>query len=168
MTDQIKQLQARYEPLEDRILFKLHTENQQRLQAWITRRYLQLLLPTIQGQHPETGQSILSQKSSAIYQAASEKGQLEADYNAPYQEPEQVSEPLGNRPILLTKLTLKGLETAKPQLVLEPEVGAGIQLSYQAELMGALIKVFHQATEAANWQLNLDPILSMPESSTLQ
>lgn len=168
MTDQIKQLQARYDPLEDRILFKLHTENQQRLQAWITRRYLRLLLPTLQGQHPQTGQSILPQKSLAMHQAASEKSQIEADYETRYQEPEQIHNPLGEAPILLTKLTLKGLETATPHLVLEPEVGLGIQMGYQAELMGSLVKIFYQAIEAADWQLNLDPLLSSPETMTLQ
>lgn len=168
MSDHIKQIQARYEPLEDRILFKLHTENQQSLQAWITRRYLQLLLPTLQGKHPQSGQAILSRKSLALYQAAAEKGQLEANYNAPYQEPEQASEPLGKTPILLTKLTLKGLETPSPQLILEPETGAGIQFSYEAEFMGTLLDVFIKAIDAANWQLSLDPLLSTPESLTLQ
>jgi len=168
MSDQIKQIQARYEPLEDRILFRLHTEQQHQLGAWITRRYLQLLLPTLQGQHPQTGQAILSQKSLAMHQAAAEKGQLEAYYDTPYQQPIQGGNPLGGAPILLTKLTLKGLGTDTPLLVLEPEEGAGIQVSYQPELMGALIKVFHQATEAANWHLQMDPILTIPESLTLQ
>lgn len=168
MPNHIQQIQARYDPLEDRILFKLLTDSQQQLQAWITRRYLQLLLPTLQGKHPQSGQAILSQKSLALYQAAAEKGQHEADYASPYQAPQQPSEPLGNTPILLTKLTLKGLETDSPQLLLEPESGSGIQMSYQAELMGALLKVFTQAIDSASWQLDLDPLLSVPESLTLQ
>lgn len=168
MSNHIQQIQASYNPIEDRILFKLYTDNEQQLQAWITRRFLQLLLPTLQGKHPQSGQAILSQKALALYQAAAEKCQLEADYTAPYQAPQQASEPLGKHPILLTKLTLKGLETDSPLLLLEPGTGPGIQMGYQAELMGALLKVFTQAIDSANWQLSLDPLLSVPESLTLQ
>ncbi|MDX1796981.1 MAG: hypothetical protein R3219_09665, partial [Hydrogenovibrio sp.] len=74
MSNQIKQIQANYHPVEDRILFKIHTDNQQIFQAWITRRYLKLLMPVLQGQHPETGKPLMtdSENTSAEEQSSEE------------------------------------------------------------------------------------------------
>jgi hypothetical protein len=168
MSDQIKQIQATYQPIEDRILFQLHTQQQQCLQAWITRRYLKLLIPALQGQHPQTGEAIVQNEHPAERQLRQEKAQLEGDFDKPYEEPENLEHPLGNSPILLAKMTFRNLDSPTPQLVLEPEEGAGIQLGYNPELMGVLLTVFGKALNNSDWTLDLEPLLDLPDNITLQ
>lgn len=168
MSDQIKQIQATYQPIEDRILFQLHTQQQQCMQAWITRRYLKLLIPALQGQHPQTGETIVQHQHPAERQLRQEKAQLEGDFEKPYEEPENLEHPLGDTPILLAKMTFRNLDGPEPQLALEPDEGAGIQLGYNPELMGVLLKVLSKALTKADWSLDLEPILDMPDNFTLQ
>ncbi|BBP42405.1 hypothetical protein [Thiosulfativibrio zosterae] len=167
MPSSIQQIQASFDPIEDRILLRLHTGDQS-LQAWLTRRYTQLLIPALQGQHPKTGAPLLPAKQHAMAQMSSQKMQQEGNFDSPYQEPETVEKPLGEVPILLAKMTFKDLEGDNPQIVLEPDQGKGIALSYRPELTGALSKILQQAILKADWQLVLDPILQLPEQVTLQ
>lgn len=168
MSDQIKQIQASYQPLEDRILLKLHTSGEQEMQAWITRRYLKLLIPALQGQHPKTGEPMFSQKESELNQMQQQQIQKEGNYDDAYEAPENANSPLGSEPILLAQITFKGLKGDAPQLALEPEKGAGIALSYQSQLMGALMKILNQAVDKADWAIELTPMMDVPENVTIQ
>lgn len=168
MSDQIKQIQASYQPLEDRILLKLHTSAEQEMQAWITRRYLKLLIPALQGQHPQTGEPMFSQKETELHQMKQQQAQNEGNYDDAYDAPEDAQTPLGNEPILLAKITFKGLKGESPQLALEPENGSGIALSYQSQLMGALMKILNQAIQKADWSIELTPMMDVPDNVTIQ
>lgn len=168
MSDQIKQIQASYHPIEDRILFRLHTQQRQCLQAWITRRFLNLLIPALQGQHPQTGEAIVGNTHPAEHALRQEKAQLEGDFEQHYEAPDEMEYPLGETPILLSKMTFRNLNSAEAQLVLEPEEGAGIQLNYNPELTGVLLKILAKALNKADWRLALDPLMELPENMTLQ
>lgn len=168
MTNQIKQIQASYHPLEDRILIKLHTDQQQKIHAWMTRRFVKLLIPALQGQHPKTGQPMLDNAEQMTQEIEQQKAQMGTQFDSDYDEPEFAEAPLGEDPILLAKITFKGLGSEYPQLLLEPETGSGISLSYNAQLTGTLLKLFTQALKQSDWSLELKPILELPENTTLQ
>lgn len=166
MSAAIQQIQATFSPTEDRILLKLHT-GEHSLQAWLTRRYVKLLIPALHGQHPQTGEPLFSPSKQALVAMSSQKIQQEGNYEAPYEEPETVTKPLGEHPILLVKMTFKDMASDNPQIVLEPEAGKGIVLSYRAELMGALLKILQQAMSQAEWNLEMPPILELPPANLL-
>lgn len=168
MTDQIHQIQASYQPLEDRILLNIKTLNQQVYAAWVTRRYLQLLLPALHGHHPTSHEPLFDQKQSLVNQLKNESSQLSNAFNKPYEPPEHAEYPLGETPILLAKITFKALNSADPLVLLEPHSGSGIALPFQAELLGALLTIFGQALEAADWQLDVKPIMQLPQQMRLQ
>lgn len=168
MSDTVSQIQASYHPSEDRILLNIKTLNDQVYLAWITRRFLKLLIPVLHGQHPTTGKSLFDEKTSHIQQAQKEKTQLSGDYESQYLKPEDPQYPLGEEPILLAKITFKDIYSEKGSLALEPEKGQGILLPYHPELLGPLIKIFAKALEPADWELDLDPILTVPEQTSLQ
>lgn len=164
MSETIKQIQASFNPTEDRLLLKLHTGNQ-KIQAWITRRYLKLLIPALQGQHPKTGKPLFSPKQQALVEMSQQATPSSAAFEAPYEEPEQADMPLGDHPILLAKLTFKDLESDSPELVLEPEVGVGIGLSFKPAMVSALTKIIGQAVQSAEWDLDVNPAMSLPEGT---
>lgn len=169
MSDQIKQIQATYLPIEDRILLQLKTEQTDNLQAWITRRYIKLLLPLLQGQHPETGQSFL--KDEQLEQLLS----IDSDHppkvitsfekDFPHVDTHQYE--LGDQPILLSKITFKeSLE--QPMLLLEPEEGSGLMLSYQPSLIKALMGLLQQTLNKSQWSIDESFVHQLPINTTLQ
>lgn len=168
MSDTVSQIQASYHATEDRILLNIKTLNEQIYLAWITRRFLKLLIPVLHGQHPTTGKALFDEKTSHIQQAQREKTHLSGDYESAYIKPENPIYPLGETPILLAKITFKDIQSGKGSLALEPDKGQGILLPYHPDILGPLIKIFAKALESADWDLNLDPILSVPEQTSLQ
>ncbi|MDX1351777.1 MAG: hypothetical protein R3254_02105 [Thiomicrorhabdus sp.] len=168
MSEKINQIQASYYPAEDRILLKIKTLNNQVYLAWITRRFMKLLIPVLHGQHPTTGKSLFDEKQSQVQQLEKEKNQLSGDYESEYQVPDNADYPLGETPILLAKITFKDIYGDNAQLAFEPEEGQGIILPYHADLLGPLIKIFSQALNASDWALDLDPILEVPKETRLQ
>ena len=129
---------------------------------------MRLLIPALQGQHPQTGEALFSSEQSIANQMRSEAAQVEGDFDTGYQEPEAPEFPLGQEPILLTRITFKELGSDHPELNLEPESGPGIGLPFQPDVLGILLKIFSQALNSANWQLDLEPILQLPKDSRLQ
>lgn len=168
MSNKISQIQASYNPSEDRILLKIKTLNEQVYLAWITRRFMKLFLPVLHGQHPNTGDSLFDEKTTFIQQAQKEQTQMEGDYSSAFEAPDNPQYPLGEEPILLAKITFKDIYTENGSLVLEPEKGQGIILPYHADLLGPLIKIFAQALNTSEWALQLDPIMDVPEKTSLQ
>lgn len=168
MSDKINQIQASYHPLEDRILLKIKTLNEQVYLAWITRRFMKLLIPVLHGQHPTSGKSLFDEKKSQLQQLDKDKTQLTGDYESEYKAPESPDYPLGEAPILLAKITFKDIYSDNAQLVFEPEKGQGIILPFHADILGPLIKIFSQALHASDWALDLDPILEVPQETRLQ
>ncbi|MDG6778700.1 hypothetical protein QCB44_08290 [Thiomicrorhabdus sp. zzn3] len=166
MSDVISQIQASYQTIEDRILLKIKTHNEQVYSAWITRRYLTLLIPALQGQHPQTGETLFSNEQTT--ETPTQETPLDSDFGQNYQESEQADYPLGKEPILLSKITFKGLGSDFPQLNLEPESGPGIGLPLQPQILSILLKIFSHALQAADWQLELEPILQLPPQTRLQ
>ena len=168
MTNKISQIQATYNSTEDRILLKVKTLNEQVYLAWITRRFVKLLVPILHGQHPNTGIPLFDAKTAQIKQLEKQQTQMSGDYDTKYTEPEKAEYPLGEKPILLAKITFKNLQSENGQLIFEPETGQGILLPYHADLLGPLIKVFSQALITAEWGLELEPILEVPSEVRLQ
>lgn len=167
MSDATSQIQAAYNALEDRILLNIKTHNDQLYSAWITRRYMSLLIPALQGQHPQTGETLFGGRK--LNMAAAAKHEMaDNDFESDFVPPEDPHYPLGQTPILLTRITFKGLDSDNPQLNLEPEEGLGIALPFQPQLMNILWKVFSQALNSAEWQLDLKAILQLPSTGSLQ
>ncbi|WP_029408585.1 hypothetical protein [Thiomicrorhabdus sp. Milos-T2] len=166
MSDKINQIQASYNPAEDRILLNIKTLNEQVYLAWITRRFMKIFIPVLHGQHPTNGQALFDEKKSQISEIEKQKTQLLGDYESEYKKPENPNYPLGESPILLAKITFKEIYSENAQLVLEPESGQGIVLPYHSDLLGPLIKIFSQALNSSDWSLDIDPILEVPKETT--
>lgn len=166
MSDKINQIQASYNPAEDRILLNIKTLNEQVYRAWITRRFMKIFIPVLHGQHPTSGQALFDEKKAQISEIEKQKTQLLGDYESEYKKPESPNYPLGETPILLAKITFKDIYSENAQLILEPEEGQGIILPYHAELLGPLIKIFSQALKTSEWALDIDPILEVPKETT--
>lgn len=167
MTDAISQIQAAYEPLEDRILLNITTLNQQVYSVWLTRRYLKLLIPALQGKHPRTGSVLLSDEEFGLMHQTLTDQEFDSKVYSVYTLPKEAEFPLGEEAVILAKIGFTDLNTAHPIIELNPEQGAGFTLPYEAPVLKLLLKVLKQALKRANWQLEMDDSLEQPEQHLL-
>ena len=167
MTDAIAHVQATYEPLEDRILLNIATQNQQVFSAWITRRYLRLLIPALQGKHPRTRIPLLTDESLAQMYSKESDTDPRSEIFDQYEVNDETQYPLGEQPIILVKIAFNALDTNKPLMELNPNEGPGFALPYEAYVIKLLLKVLHQALPRAEWDVELDEGLELPDPEQL-
>lgn len=162
MSQAIKQLQLLYNSNEDRILLSIATPTDQVMRAWITRRYVKILVPALQGLNPQTLKPMvdIAQQSEAE----------DANYNleSEFSEPENAKFPLGNQPIILNSLRFVKKESEIARLALEPKTGSGILLNLYPPFARALQNQLAGAIIKADWQLDLDPMVGFASSHRLQ
>ena len=166
MSDQINQIQATYDALEDRILLKFKTLNEEVYLAWVSRRFCKLLLPVLQGRHPQNGQQLLEPTEDLEREFAQEKAQLAGDYSSPYQAPEKPKFPLGETPILLAQISFTHLNSKQATFRLEPNHGQGLALPFHPQLLGPLLKILTQAIEKTDWDLGNEMLYQMPAADS--
>ena len=167
MSDTIKQLHASYSSFEDRVLFTIETQNNNQILAWMTRRYLKLLLPILQGQHPIMGTPIKSklpavETGQKTIELTEKKAETQASKN------EIFIHPIGDNPILLTKISFRDFETEHPLLLLEPETGEGIVFGYNPDFLSTLLQLLSKSIEKSSWEFNSEFITQVPEKVVLQ
>lgn len=167
MTNPINQIQASYNPIEDRLLLNIKTFNEQVYVAWITRRFLKLLLPALHGKHPITGATLFDDATPGLHQEKPQESAIKGNFNNDYKLANTQDYPLGEVPILLTKITFKALNTEQAELCLESESNQSIQLPFNPELLSALLSILERAIKAIDWNLELNPLLEMPSQRRL-
>lgn len=162
MSQAIKQLQLSYHNTEDRILLSIATPTNQVMKAWITRRYVKILLPALQGLNPETLKPIVEMSAHVSSE--------DNDYklNETFNEPVDADYPLGKEPIVLNSLRFVKQDKPMPRLALEPKSGSSILLNLYPPFVRALQSQLASAIYKADWQLDLDPMVGFASSHRLQ
>jgi hypothetical protein len=152
----INQIQIRYAPLEDRIVLRLNTEDSSEFRFWITRRYAKILsvsLMKLLRSSGEVQEHQEEQVKKAVMSFQHEEAIAKADFAKTFQA-QPKSMPLGNTPILLSKLTVKQTEDGNPMLCMYPEEGQGIDLALQQRLLHSISKLFADALQTSDWDLD--------------
>jgi hypothetical protein len=165
MSDHIQQIQAQYNAIEDRILLKLNTQDGYEASAWITRRFLALLLPALHGEHPQTGESILTpqqlknwaQRDDEHPGSESESDLSDEAFQQAYESPPSPKNLIGPEAVLLSKITFRGLDGDQPKMALEPEKGPGLELGYDPKVVQVLLHLLEKAIEKSDWEERLQP-----------
>jgi hypothetical protein len=158
-TSRLHQINATFVPLEDRIRLMVNTNYGQEFRFWITRRYLGLLwqalariTATFATQRAPTDP--LLQSMLADFSAA--KAVNEADMKTPYVNGSEF--PLGEDPVLLTRITIGNAPHNQQLLRLLPERGQGIDLTLNDELTHLITNVLRHAATAAEWGIDFEPM----------
>jgi len=158
---QIRQLQLSYNPNQDRMLFRISTFDGRQLNEYrfsLTRRYVrilwQALLELLNDNLPDE-----ERKKSAPTQAASmELKHREVVAKTNFKKPFKKSHvyPLGEKPILVGKLTLKKGPKGGQLLSMYPLEGSGLDFHLNNHLLHSFCQLLTQATKQAEWNLDLD------------
>ena len=152
----LRQLNATYDAVQDRVLLRVATSTEQEFRFWITRRFMGLLWKAITrvleafAKARAPGDPLLA---AGLADFAETRAMQGADFATPFGGGEQF--PLGDAPILLARVTVLSGASGRQILRLTPEQGQGIDLVLDenlAQLFGPLLR---QATIAGNWALDL-------------
>lgn len=162
----INQIQIRYAPIEDRIVLRLNTEDLSEFRFWITRRFAKLLSVSLL-RLLHSSEDIQEHKEEEVQKAVMsfqhEEALSQADFAKSFQaQPKNL--PLGNAPILLSKLTVKQTPDGNPMLCMYPEQGQGIDLALQQQLLHSISKLFADALQTSEWGVDF----SLPEHTPAQ
>jgi hypothetical protein len=166
----LHQIKIDFSAEEDRLLLAISTapagdQSGQEMLLWLTRRGVKLLWPALiklagsapdiaVQNHPEARKAMLDMR----HQAAVQK----ADFSKPYEQAER-ERPLGERPLLVTRMQYRALESGKYLLALLPQTGQGVNLTMDEKLLHSFCRLLQGAVAKAQWDIRLD----LPRSADL-
>ena len=160
----IRQIQAKYDAEEDRLLLRVGTDGAQAHGILLTRRYLQLLLKALAqyaAADPDVG-TLVSAADRQDVQDYKERQALDrANFETPfaaagYAEAE-VSAPQEYQ--LAYKLTYR-MKADQLHVSLLPKTGEGLNLIFNHEIAVSITAILHSAATKADWriQASVDPL----------
>ncbi|MFT7687579.1 MAG: hypothetical protein ACI9FB_002935 [Candidatus Azotimanducaceae bacterium] len=154
MTGAISQMQMRYVPEEDRILFRVNSTDKKEFRLWLTRRYSLLLLGVL-SKHLDNDVDISTQVNSEARQAVrsfkNDQAIQGADFKQGFKEDAEEF-PLGSEISLAFKLNYK-IQGADLHLGLQPKEGKGIDMVISEQVNPTLVQLIRQAAQKAGWGL---------------
>ena len=159
MQNGIHQLNVSYDSLQDRIRFCFSTQDDREFRFWFTRRYLGLLMKTlgdIAAKYAGTATTDITAR-----QAYSEFAHMHALNNADMQKPYEggTQFPLGEEPLLVSKIVVKNDSAGNVTIGLMPENGAGADLGLTEPLTHLIADLLTRAMIQAEWNMELAPLV---------
>jgi hypothetical protein len=156
---QLRQMQLQYQPVQDRLVLRISTEDEQEFAFWLTRRLVLALWPAlIKGL--ATHQDVVLQGDSggreAVMAFKHEAAAATADFGKPYQENPTVARPLGQRPLLVAKVDVQRADAARLVLALKPAEGPGVELALTDELLHNLCRLLAEGVQKTGWGVMLE------------
>lgn len=157
MTERIYQMQIVFVPVQDRLLFRLRTTDQNELKFWFTRRYVKLLWQVLQqmlaGTQSGTGTDPQIKEAEISFQH--EQALAKMDFSTPYQETSEVHRPLGNEPVLVARIQVRPGPENTHVLCMHPEHGHGVEIVLDSMWLHSLCKLLVGAVKKSDWDLEL-------------
>ena len=161
----IHQIQMAYDKLQDRILLRVSTAERSEFRFWMTRRYVKLLwdiLVRMLERDPRAAVHADEKLRRTMMGFQHADAVRAGDFGKQFEGENTL--PLGETPLLLSRITAKLNPDATQVLCMHPETGQGIDLAADAALLHMISKLVVDAVAQADWDIKLaiDPDFAMP------
>lgn len=162
----IHQMQMQYDRLQDRILLRVSTADGAEFRFWITRRYVKLLW-TILIKMLERDPVVAVHTDEKVRRTMMGFQHTDAvragDFAKKYEDTVRAL-PLGDAPVLLSRVTAKQTAGKNQLLCMHPEEGQGIDIAVDTGLLHMVSKLVIDAVGQSGWDLkfSVDPDVAMP------
>lgn len=155
MTQKIHQMQIVFVPIQDRLMFRLRTTAKAEFKLWFTRRCVKLLWHAVQQMLNNTKSEIISDPNTRQAAISLEHEQVlrQMDFQTRYIEEPEISRPLGEEPVLVSKIQVKQGEENTQVLCLLPEYGQGMEIVFDSTLLHTFCKLLEEGVQKADWDL---------------
>lgn len=169
----IHQMQVRYDPNADRIIWQVRTRGGELFSVWLTRRMVQRLWPPFQQLVTTAGiatqvaptTTVLPEAREMLAQAARERPLPSADFKTPF-NPQPAAEPLGAEPLLPTTIDLGHGDGGKGLAIRVREAnGRSLELRLNDDLATALMRLLDKAMAASEWGLAAPPVAASADAA---
>jgi hypothetical protein len=163
MNNPIRQMQLQFDPLQDRLLFRLNTFDKAEYRLWFTRRYTKLLwqalIHTLEKHYVTSAQFHDPHVKSAVLSFQHEQAVSQTDFNTHYYE-DTYTYPLGETPVLVSRIALREQNDAHI-LCLHPESGSGIEFKLDQKTLHSFLKLISESVKKSEW----DIVCTLPTAS---
>lgn len=153
----LHQLKIEFVAEQDRLLMRLSTDNSAEVLLWLTRRCVKRLWPLLVNMAqatPEIAVQPNPEARQALLGFQHEKAIRQADFSKPYQEAPR-ERPLGQAPVLVTRIQPRRDAQGRHVLGLLPTVGQGVHVTLDDNLLHGLLRLIQNAVSRAEWDLEL-------------
>ena len=153
----LHQLKIEFVPEDDRLLMRLATDSGAEVLVWLTRRCVKRLWPLLLNMAQTTPDIALQpnpEAKRALLGFQHEKAIRQADFSKPYEEATR-ERPLGQQPLLVTRIQPRRDQQGRHVLGLLPTVGQGVHLTLDDNLLHGLVKLIQNAVARADLDLDL-------------
>lgn len=155
----IHQFSIGFDERQDRLLWRVSTQEAQEFQFWLTRRLVSRLVPAlstvVQGLDAQQPGTVASDPPARqmVSELRHQHIVEQADFQTPYTPPPQ--RPLGPEPMLLTDVHMSPAGPNVQWLLRDQSAGSArqCQMTLTAELVHAWLHLVQQALEKADWRL---------------
>lgn len=173
----IYQLQASYQAQQDRILLRMNTRSNEEFRLWLTRRMVKNFFPHLvrisaqQGSNPAQLISHDSSDSTALAAFKKQESLAKADFRTPYSA-EMLSQPIGNEPLLATKMHMTQLDRQKLRLGFEEDSSGGdkpraFEVTLGPSVVHSLLHMLEMVLKSADWGFMGAPVPPPPQTGLL-
>ena len=145
---------------EDRLLMRVFFDGKSEVQFWLTRRLVNRIWPvllSVAQAKPDIQVQPNPEVRKAMLGMEHEKALQEVKFSRAAQEPAR-AHPLGQAPVLVSKVRARRNEKNQTVLTLRPPVGNGVDLNLGDTVLHGLMKLIQVSVAKAQW----DVLLSVP------
>ena len=154
----LHQVQIKYEPVEDRGLLRIRTQDDREMRFWLTRRFTRGLWALLM-RLLESDSEIVSQADehakSAMLSFKHEEAIARGDFTTRYQET-QTHAATEETPLLVIKAEGKVQQDGRRVLRLYPQGGHVVQLVLDDSLLHSLCKIISDMVRVTDWDIRLE------------
>lgn len=161
---QLNQINVSYNVAEDRMLLRMTaqaSEGMAEFRLWLTRRFVRLMwkaMEQVLDRDTAKNPAVMPDSRQALRQFEEEAALSSADFETPYTAGEQVVAPLGEEPVLVTRLQIRAAEGDRKFFQLSGAEGRGITLTLAPAMIHSLRKLLADVAARAEWNLELTPV----------
>ncbi len=144
-----------YSAEEDRVLLRINTTEHEEFRFWLTRRYCQLVIQTLNA-HRSADPDVSAQTTPVAKQAVQEFKQEAANAEGNFEQAFQDAStfPLGESTVLAHKLKYN-IDNGVLALTIEPKTGNGSTIKLDSKLNFNITKLLQAAIKAGDWRLEV-------------
>jgi hypothetical protein len=156
---QLHQIKIDFDPVQDRLLMCIATNDGKELLLWLTRRCVKLMWPLmlkmIEASPRIQRVGTSAEARAALLEIEHQKAVQQADFSKPYQGASR-EHPLGSEPILVSRIHSGRDDSGNHLLTLLPAQGSGVNLALEDNMLHSCCKLLQNAVVKAQWDYRLD------------
>lgn len=148
---QLRQLQVANDSLQDRLLLRVSTQQNEEIRIWLTRRFLRQIWPALLQMAERLAPPPAAASDDDEASDANDKG----SFDQAFIEDDPLY-PLGRKPLLASEAKLDLLENRSLRLTLSEGRERSCSLNLDGELLQFLLAMLRAAEQQSDWNLQLD------------